>query len=259
MNKITILIAEDEDLASDLLIKQLADYPDLQVIGVARHGQEAIERALQERPDVLLLDIQMPGKSGLQVAQEIMQNAVNLPSYVPLMIFITAYDQYALQAFEHQAVDYLLKPFTAERLEKMVQRVRHYSSGSRPQDLSAWLAQYMPSVQTILPANYPEVLSVKDGARIHLVKVPEITHIEAEGNYVRIHTTTSRYIMSATLTHLQSKLNPLQFARIHRSTIVHKSFIKEIRSHFNGDATVILSNQVNLRLSRNYKQFLKLE
>lgn len=260
MNKIKVVIAEDEPLAAEFLLEQLLPYPDLEVVGVAKHGQEAVELAARHLPQVVLLDIQMPEKTGLQAAQDILHLAANQPDYFPQVVFITAYDQYALDAFEQQAIDYILKPFTADRLDKMIRRVRQYvHAGPRPPDLTTWTNQYLPALQALMNQTYPDVLTIKDGTRIHVVKVSEITHIEAEGNYMRVCTPGARYLMTETLTNLQLKLNPHQFIRIHRSTIVNKQYIKEIRTHFNGDATVILSNQINLRMSRSFKHQLKLD
>lgn len=257
--KIRVVIAEDEPLAAELLQNHLLAYKDLELVGVATHGREALEISVNLRPDVLFLDIQMPEKSGLEVAREIIQQASGSQNYPPLIVFITAYDQYAIQAFEHQAIDYILKPFSVERIEKMVTRIRYYLRAGRLPALEGLLQDYLPALKALIHPVYAELLTAKDGSRIQLIKVADITHVEAEGNYVRVHTLTNKYLLTDTLTHIQTKLNPQQFIRIHRSTVVNVHFIKEIRNHFNGDANIILSNQVNLRMSRNYKQNLKIE
>ena len=257
--KIRALIAEDEPLAEELLRNHLMANNDLEVVGVAKHGREALELIVDLRPDVLFLDIQMPEKSGLEVACEIIQQGPELQNYTPLIVFITAYDQYAIQAFEHQAIDYILKPFTSERIEKMVARLRHYRHAGSLPTLGSLLHDYLPALKALIHPVYTELLTAKDGTRIQLIKVADITHVEAEGNYVRVYTLNNKYLLTDTLTHINTKLDPQHFVRIHRSTIVNIHFIKEIRTHFNGDANVILSNQVILRMSRNYKQNLKIE
>jgi two-component system, LytTR family, response regulator len=246
---ISVLIADDEGLARDLLIHQLNTTPSVRLVAACTDGQGAWEAMETHRPDVLLLDIQMPELNGLELAQRLQA----VEGYQPVIVFVTAYDDYALRAFEANAVDYLLKPFDAERfgriMQKAIQQVHWRRQGNHLRQDLDWL-------RALLPTNYPDIVTVKDGGRIQLVRLATLTHVEADGNYVALHTDKSKYLLLETLTAFEQKLNPKQFVRIHRSTIVNLTWVREIQSHFNGDYTVLLTNGPKLRLSRTYKDKL---
>jgi two-component system LytT family response regulator len=193
----------------------------------------------------------MPQPNGLQLAGQLPNGCF------PVVVFVTAYDEFALQAFEVNAIDYLLKPFDQERFDKAFRRAveqvalrHHYSSGQ--------LIQKYQALASLSPSGAPlEVLLVKDGGKTQLIRVTELTHLEAEGNYVALHTPSGKYLLHETLSALETVLNPRLFCRVHRSIIVQVTVIKEIRSHFNGDYTLLLNTGKQVRLSRNFKQHLK--
>lgn len=247
---IKVLIADDEGVARDILSHLLATTPGVALVAACTDGQQAWEAIRAQRPEILLLDIQMPELNGLELAQRLQ----TLENYQPVIIFVTAYDDYALRAFEANAIDYLLKPFETERFERIIQKAiqqatwRSAGQPALPQDL-AWL-------KALVPSSYPEIVTVKDGGRIQLIRLSTLTHVEAEGNYVALFTDKSKHLILETLTSFEQKLNPKHFVRIHRSTIVNLAWVREIQSHFNGDYTVLLTNGPKLRMSRTYKDKL---
>ncbi|MFN8353620.1 MAG: LytTR family DNA-binding domain-containing protein [Spirosomataceae bacterium] len=245
-----ILIADDEPIARDLLLHFLRKQPDTEVISVCTNGQEALEAIRQHQPDLAFLDIQMPELNGLELAKQLQINRL------PVVVFVTAFDQYALQAFEANAIDYLLKPFDEERFDKTFQKAVQQYELLKKQPVDTLFEQYRTLFEQLTPPSYPELLTVRDGGRIHLIKVTELTHLEADGNYVEIHTDKAKHLLSEPLSHVENRLNPKQFVRIHRSTLVNIHAIKEIQSHFNGDYSVILKNGKVLRMSRTYKDRL---
>ncbi len=250
-NPYKVLLADDEPVARQVLQSMLAAYPDVAVVAACADGATALQALEQTCPDIAFLDIRMPQPNGLQLTGQ-------MPSgCFPVIVFVTAYDEFALQAFEVNAVDYLLKPFDQKRFDKAFQRAveqvalrQHYSSGQ--------LIQKYQALASLSPPTAPlEVLLVKDGGKTQLVRVAELTHLEADGNYVALHTPTSKYLLHETLSALEAVLDRRLFCRVHRSIIVRVSSIKEIRSHFNGDYTLILDTGKPVRLSRNFKQQLE--
>ena len=243
-----IIIADDEPIARDLLLRYLCQCPDAEVVAVCADGAKALEAIRLHEPDLAFLDIQMPELNGVELAKQLSVNRL------PVVIFVTAFDQYALQAFEANAIDYLLKPFDEERFGKTFQKAIQHWELLRNQSVSDVFERYRDVFQQL--PTYPEILTVRDGGRIHLVKVSELTHLEADGNYVELHTEKSKYLLSESLIHVETRLNPKQFVRIHRSTLVNVGSVKEIQSHFNGDYSVILRNGKVLKMSRTYKDRL---
>lgn len=249
--KIRTLIVDDEPLARDRVKRFLRDEPDISIIGECGNGAEAISVIESEKPDLVFLDIQMPEKNGFEVIKSL--DANNLPT----IIFVTAYDQYALQAFDVHAIDYLLKPFNRERLHRAVARARqnveHKSLGNLDERLSSLLAGLKSEKK------YLERLVVKSVGRVFFLKTDEIDWIEAAGNYVKLHVGRESHMIRETMNAIESKLDPDKFLRIHRSTVVHIDRIKELHPMFSGDYAVILRNGTELALSRNYRErFLEL-
>jgi len=244
---IRTLIADDEPIARAILEQFVGKYTDIQLIASCSDGQTALSVIENQHPDLLLLDIQMPELNGLDLASRIATH-----HYLPSIVFITAFDEYALRAFEVSAIDYLLKPFDFERFDKAIQKAKR----NLQQPNSSQQSDYLALLKDLLPKQYPDYFSVKDGGRIQLVQADSLTHIEAEGNYVALHTERTKYLLYETMTHIETQLNPKHFARIHRSIIVNRRFVKEIQSHFNGDYSVVLHNAKVLRMSRNYKRGL---
>lgn len=245
-----VLIADDELIAREILQMHLKRYSQVTLVATCANGKEALESIEKLQPDVVFLDIQMPELNGIELTK-----SLNI-SKLPLVVFITAFGTYAIQAFESNAIDYLLKPFDDERFDRMFQKVLKQLELTNKQEFSAVFEKYGQFFQQMSQPTYAEIVTVKDGGRIQLIKVTDLMYVEAEGNYISLHTEKSKHLLYETLTHFESKLNPKTFVRIHRSTIVNLHFIKEIQSHFNGDYSVILKNEKVLRMSRNYKENL---
>jgi two-component system LytT family response regulator len=253
MPECSILIADDESLARKAIKLQLANYPDIQIVAECATGEQTLLQILALKPDIIFLDIQMPGLTGLQVLSQLPD------TYQPFIIFATAYDTYALQAFEHDAVDYLLKPFTDERFHKAFQKA--YTLWKQRQSETFQYKGGADRLRLILDrisslTGQPITITVKDGSKIHLVSSEEVFFIESSGNYATIVTKDRKYLHKETLTALEEKLSSVGFVRIHKSCIVNKSYIKELHSHFNGDYTVVLKTGQQLKLSRNYRDQL---
>lgn len=245
-----VLIADDELIAREILQNQLKRYPEIELVETCNDGKTALKAIEKHEPDVVFLDIQMPEMNGIDLAK-----SLNV-SKLPLIVFVTAFDNYAIQAFETNAIDYLLKPFDDERFDRMFQKVLKQLELTNKQEFSAVFEKYGQFFQQIAQPTYAEIVTVKDGGRIQLIKIADLIYVEAEGNYISLHTEKTKHLLYETLTHFETKLNPKNFVRIHRSTIVNLHFIKEIQSHFNGDYSVILKNEKVLRMSRNYKENL---
>lgn len=248
MAKIRTLIVDDEPLARDRVKRFLRDEHDIKIIGECGNGKEAIAAIKQEKPDLVFLDIQMPEKNGFEVVKSLDEQTM------PSVIFVTAYDQYALQAFDVHALDYLLKPFNRERLHKAVSHARDQIETKRIGNLDERLASLIKDLRS--EKKYLERLVVKSVGRVFFLKVDEIDWIEAAGNYVKLHSGREAHMIRETMNGIEAKLDPDRFLRIHRSTVVNIDRIKELHPMFSGDYAVILRNGTELALSRNYRERL---
>lgn len=247
---IRTLIADDEPLARERVRSLLADQPGMSVIGEAQDGDEAVEQILNHQPDLVFLDVQMPKKTGFDVIQAVGADRM------PAVVFVTAYDQYAIKAFDVHAVDYLLKPFDRDRFEGAVDRARRNFDAA---DTGALKAQLLHLVQQLQPSTAPrqERLIVKSGGRLFFLRADEIDWIEAAGNYVRIHVGKDAHLLRETMNAIEARLDPKHFLRIHRSRIVNMERVKELHPWFNGDYAVILRDGTKLMLSRGYRDRLQ--
>jgi two-component system LytT family response regulator len=249
MKAIRALIVDDEPLARERVATLLKGEPDIEVAGECRDGHEAIEAILNVEPDLVFLDIQMPGADGFDVIK-----AVG-PDRMPLVIFVTAYDQHALRAFEVRALDYLLKPFDRERFREALGRARAQIEGRETGDLGRRL---LALVQDIRPGpSRTERIVVKSGGKLFFLRTDEIDWIEASGNYAKVHVGSDSHLLRETMISLEAKLDPDKFFRIHRSRIVNLERVKEMQPWFNGEYVVILKNGVKLTLSRGYREKLQ--
>jgi two-component system LytT family response regulator len=249
--KIRTLIIDDESLARERVKRFLRDDPDIQVIGECSDGKEAIAAIKREKPDLVFLDIQMPEKNGFEVIKALSADVM------PTVIFVTAYDQYALQAFDVHALDYLLKPFTRERLHRAIARAREHIEHKNLGNLDERLMSLIADLRS--EKKHLERLVVKSIGRVFFLKVDEIDWIEAAGNYVKLHVGRDGHMIRETMNGIEAKLDPDKFLRIHRSTVVNIDRIKELHPLFSGDYAVILRNGTELALSRNYRErFLEL-
>jgi two-component system LytT family response regulator len=239
---IRAVIADDEAPAREKLERWVAEQPDMTVVGSAEDGLSAAQCIEQRRPHVAFLDVQMPTLSGLQVAAQLE------PSRAPLIVFVTAFDAHAVKAFDLNAVDYLLKPYDRDRFAHTVQRVRErlhaHESGMAAVAIGRARA---PSCERLL---------VPDGERLQLIDVASIAWLEADDNYVHVHTAARTYLLRRTLQDLLSQLGEQRFARIHRSTAVNVACIGSLTPLFKGDYEMHLHNGRTLRLSRRYREAL---
>lgn len=240
------VLADDEVLARQKLRQLLRDDRDIEIVGESATAMETIELVKATNPELLFLDIRMPGMDGFDVVDALANHAdVSLPR----IIFTTAYDQYALRAFEVNAVDYLLKPFTPERLRSAIERVREQSQ-TRPPAASAGNGNGK-GVNF-----YTNRIVFKSRGRILFLPVSDIRWIGAEGNYVRLSTATETHLLRETMCHLQERLDPRGFLRVHRSFIVNLKYVKEVRREANGDSVVIMDSGQRVALGRSYRAAL---
>jgi two-component system LytT family response regulator len=244
--KIRTLIVDDESLARDRVKRFLRDENDITIVGECGDGAEAIKVIRQEKPDLIFLDIQMPEKNGFEVIKSFDAKST------PTVIFVTAYDQYALQAFDVHALDYLLKPFNRERLHRAVAHARQHIENKHRGSLDERLASLIADLKS--EKKYLERLVVKSVGRVFFLKIDEIDWIEAAGNYLKLHAGRDAHLIRETMNGIEAKLNPEKFLRIHRSTMVNIDRIKELHPMFSGDYEVILRSGTELTLSRNYRE-----
>jgi len=237
------VLADDEVLARQKLRQLLRNEPEIDVVGEGATAGETIDLVRATKPQLLFLDIQMPGMDGFEVATELSSGNIT-PK--PHIIFTTAHDQYALRAFEIHAMDYLLKPFTQERLSSAVERARKeiLSSNQQPAGTSA-------ATQT--GSHYTTRIVFKSRGRIVFLPVSDIRWISAEENYVRICTQTETHLLRETMARLEEKLDPDMFLRVHRSSIVNLQHVKEVRTEADGEYAVVLVNGEKLTMSRGYR------
>lgn len=264
---ITALIAEDEPLlAADLQAALAEQWPELRVVASVGDGQAAVERCLALRPDLLFLDIRMPGLTGLEAAQAIVEDWPHDASPLPLIVFVTAYDQYALQAFEHAAVDYVLKPVQRERLAQTCARLqaalaqRGKGGTALPDDMLHQLRVLIgqAGAPTTPPAAPLRVIQAGVGNAIHLVPVDEVIYFEAADKYVRVITAEREHLIRTSLRELQPQLDAQRFWQIHRGTIVRCDAIESVVRDDSGKLTLALRGHADkLGVSRMYAHLFK--
>jgi two-component system LytT family response regulator len=248
---IRTLIVDDEPPARDGLRARLGISPDIEVVGEAADGLAAVESIVGLVPDLVLLDIQMPGIDGFEVLSRASR------SHLPLVVFVTAFDRYALRAFEVHAIDYLLKPVSASRLERALDRVRRELLRDEQAE-RVKLASLLESRESGAGSSgYVNRWAVKQRDRYVLLRAEEVDWIESAANYVRFHTRAGAHLMRGTLAGLAQSLDPARFVRIHRSTIVNVDRVREIRPEWHGDFEVVLASGQTLRMSRNFRGLLR--
>ncbi len=248
--KIKTMLVDDEPLARERIRTLLVSEPDVEIVAECANGLEAVAMLADCKPDLLFLDVQMPELDGFEVLQNMAAEKI------PAIIFVTAYDQYALRAFEVHALDYLLKPFDRERFAKTLQRARLQIQHKREGDLSERLQAMLAQVRE--EKKYLERLVIKSGGRVFFLKVNEIDWIEAAANYVRLQTGRESHLLRETIKGLEARLDPGKFLRLNRSTLVNIERIKELQSWSNnGEYAVILKTGIRLISSRNYRDKLE--
>jgi two-component system, LytTR family, response regulator len=254
--KLKTIIVDDEAIARERVRRFLSAERDVEILGECRDGREAVAAIESLRPDLVFLDIQMPQLDGFGVLAAL--DATRLPA----VVFVTAYDQYAIEAFAVHALDYLLKPFNRERFERSLAHARKQiarggESGGL-HNVDTRLLSLLAGIQQQGAApKYAERIVIKATGRVYFLKTEDIDWIEACGNYVTLHTGTETHLLRETLSHLESRLDPARFLRIHRSRLVHLDRIKELTPLFNGDYTVRLRDGTELTLSRTYRDRLQ--
>ena len=246
--KIRTLIVDDEPLGRERIRTLLAGDPEIEVIGECPGGRQAITAIEQRDPDLVFLDVQMPEVDGFRVLEAICGERM------PVIIFVTAYDRYAVQAFEVHALDYLLKSYDRERFSAAVQRAKEEIERSREGVLNERLVGLLENLQT--KKDRLTRLVIKSAGRIVFLRVEEIDWIEAADNYVRVHAGKESHLIRETLQSLEKRLDSGQFLRIHRSFLVNLDRIRELQPMFHGDYSVKLADGTELMLSRNYREKL---
>jgi two-component system LytT family response regulator len=235
MKEMKILIADDEQSARELLLYYLSQTSYSPIILQAADGRTALELLTNEKPDILFLDVKMPELNGIEVLKQ------RETSPLPAIIFTTAFDEYALPAFDYEATDYLLKPFGKERFDKALEKGVRYIQFVKNAGAKPWLEQ----------------LSIKKGNKTQLIAVNEVQYFRSQGAYVEVNSTNMISLINTPLYELEASLDPASFARIHKSLIISLKNIKEIKSLLNGDFIVIMNNGEQLRGSRTYRSNLK--
>ncbi|HEY6784246.1 MAG TPA: response regulator [Gemmatimonadales bacterium] len=245
MTALRVLVADDEPVARRGLRKLLAAEPDVEVVGEARDGREAVAAIRRLKPDVVLLDVQMPELDGIGVIRELDR------AELPEVVFVTAYDRYAIAAFDLHAVDYVLKPVQAKRFSLALSRARSRLESHRPADLADRIERLLGEYGRA--GSTPDRILVRSGSKALFVKLDDIEWLEASGNYVRLHTPARdpRTLVRETLAHLAEWLPP-KFLRVHRSAIVNLDAIVEVRSLSGGDGEVLLKSGARVGLSRRH-------
>ena len=284
---IRVAIADDEPLARRRLVRFLRAEPDVEIVAECAGGAAAVAALAEHEVDLALLDVQMPDMDGFEVVSAHL--AARGADRMPPVVFVTAYDEYAIRAFEVHALDYLLKPVTAERFQAAFKRAREHMERLRAAQagrrLKAMLEQVLAgehaadgaggglsaiaaawaggaaSATSAPPAapqgQYADRITIKTDGRVFVVKVSDVDWFEAQGNYVRVHAGKAAHLIRETITAVESSLNPAQFARIHRSTVVNLDRIRELQPWFAGDYLVILKDGTQLKLSRTFRDQLQ--
>ena len=240
----TCIIVDDEKLARDLLREYLENFPDIQLVAECEQGTDAVEKIDKLKPDIVFLDVQMPGMTGFDVLEDI--------EHEPYVIFCTAYDQYAIKAFEKNAVDYLLKPLDEERFRTSVNRALKRKSVEH-----GTLEDLLNSIRSERKGPFDTHIFVQKSEKLFNLPVEEIVYLEASGDYTIITTKGDQFVSSSGIGKLEEILNPEVFIRVHRSTIVNVNYLKEIERHFNGGMVVKMNNGKSFPVSRTYAKLIR--
>ena len=244
--KIRTLIVDDMLLARNRVRRHLEQDPDIEIVGESSSGRDAIDAILSLEPDLVFLDVQMPEVGGFDVLE-----AVGVER-VPAVVFVTAYDQFALKAFEMHALDYLLKPFDAPRMAHAVARAKRQVRRRDTEEAAGRLDALLTQLGS--GARHPRRIAIKSDGRTVFLPVEEIDFMEAAGNYIRIQAGSDAHMIRDKISEMEERLQSAGFVRIHRSTLVNAERIREMHPLFNGDQTVVLSNGRKLTMSRTYRE-----
>lgn len=259
-----VVIVDDEPAARRGVVLLLARHASVVVVAEAGSGGEAVAAIRRESPDVVFLDVQMPGGDGFEVLRQLQ------PGTLPVVVFVTAFDHYALKAFEVNAVDYLLKPYEDERFHAAVEHACGLARLRSAQSVEQRLARLLEFVERsprgagaagegsgASPEGYSDRILIKSSGEIHFLKVDEIDWIEAEGDYMKFHASGKSLLLRETMARLEARLDPRRFVRIHRSTIVNIDRVRKLSPTFIGEYAVVLNDGTKLKLSRGYHERLQ--
>ncbi len=256
---IRTIIVDDEKLAVQGMELRLAGYEDIEIVATCYNGREAIRKIKTLKPDLVFLDIQMPGFDGFSVVQGIMDIDP------PLFVFVTAYSEHAIKAFEAQAIDYLMKPVEPDRLADTMERVRGRLSDRRTSDelerLRSVINEVAPNAadnlgspdDDLTSTRFEKLINVKDRGQIFRVDVESIERIDAAGDYMCIYTAETSLILRETMKDLEKRLDPRTFQRVHRSTIVNLDQVRQVKPHTNGECFLVLESGAQVKVSRSYR------
>lgn len=248
MDTLRTIIVDDEKPARMRLLELLRREPDVEVVAVASDGQQAVDLIRELGPDVVFLDVQMPGLDGFGVLQALG------PDQMPITIFVTAYDKYAIQAFDAHAIDYLLKPYSDQRFESAIRRARKYLGTGAAKELGEQIvAATQERASVDAHSGYLERVVLKSNGCVTFLDVDDIDWIEAAGVYVYLHVGPKSHLYRSSVAQLVQRLDPSRFVRIHRSAAVNTSRIRELHARSHGDYTVVLKNGAELTMSRGYR------
>ncbi len=254
---IRTILVDDEKLATQGLMLRLEKFPDVEVIDTCANGREAIRKIKTEKPDLVFLDIQMPGFDGFSVVKGVMEIEP------PLFVFVTAYEEHAVRAFEANAINYLMKPVEEDKLADTLERVRvrlaEKRSAEEAEKLKIVLAEVAPDAIEAMPdegesaGRYERLINIKDKGQIFRVDVESIERIEAAGDYMVIYTADNSLILRETMKDLERRLDPRVFQRVHRSWIVNLNQVRQVKPHTNGECFLVLDSGADVKVSRSYR------
>ncbi len=251
MHKIRTLLVDDEPIARRGIRQQLQSETDVEIIGECANGQEAVAAIRAQSPDLIFLDVQMPLLSGFGVVEEIGVDRL------PAVVFVTAYDEHAIRAFEVNALDYLLKPIEPRRFQKTLDRVRDQLSHSSDNKKLSGLLRLLEKNDAVFKKQaYVDRVVIKENERLLMLPVGDIAWITAHGNYVQLHTRSKTHLLRETMDGMERKLDPSNFVRLRRSTIVNAQGVTELKPLLNGEYAIYLKNGVELTSSRRYRKNL---
>ena len=265
MGKLRTIIVDDEPLAVKFLRAMLSDIEEIEIVEECCNGREAVKAAAALNPDLIFLDIQMPGMNGFEVVKALQSDVI------PVIIFVTAYDQFAMDAFDVHAVDYVLKPLDRERIGRAVERANVRICGSVESDIKSPLIGAIDSISQRLAEGKPATsdgeqqpadgikrkLLVRDSGVVKVIPFDDIDWVDAAGDYMCVHANDCTHVMRITMKDLEAQLDPSTFQRVHRSTIVNLERVVKVCSHMNGEFYLKLNNGSAVKMSRSYKDKVK--
>lgn len=256
MNTIRVIIADDERLPREYLRQLIATFSNVELLCECKTGLETVNAVFTHQPDLVFLDVQMPDLNGFEVIEEI-KNEMKMP----FIVFTTAYEQFALKAFEVSATDYLLKPFTEERFRDAVSRTLDLLEKDKLSETNAAIEALLKLYNQSKPEKqievYPARILIKANKKMLFVDTADIYWLEASGDYIKIHLKGNNYLVNDSINNFENKLDPEMFIRVHRSHIVNVKFITEFKPYFNGEYILLMANGQEVKLSRSYKDKIK--